>query len=1140
MAEKNEKTLRPAVLLAAAECAPLSKTGGLADVVGALPKSLRALGVDARVITPYHRVIKENYAGRVRHLCSFTVRLGWRNQYVGLEQLELDGVTVYLIDNEFYFGGRIYLGGDAEGEQYAFFQRAVLEALPLLDFHPEVLHCNDWHTAMLPMLIKTQYQDQPQGRLSTLLTIHNLAYQGVFSFGFVQDLLGVDARWYTPEFMEFNGAASFLKAGCVFADRLSTVSPNYAREILSPAFGEGLEGLLSARSHELCGILNGLDTVEFDPARDPALPANFCAADPSGKAQCKRALCAQLGLDDSRDRPLIAMVSRMTRQKGFSLIGETIDAILAQDVLFVLVGTGDREFEDQMRAAERRHPGRLCAYLKYSEAMSRRVYAAADLFLMPSLFEPCGLSQMIAMRYGALPVVRETGGLADTVVPYNRFTGEGNGFSFRNFRGDELLQVLGSALTLYREDRPAFDRLRAAAMRTDCSFGRSAQAYAALYGQLCPPEPAASWPQPPCHEPADECWRVPLGAVRGGERITVRVRCGAACRTELALWPDDGGGAERMLPMEREGETFSVSFCAPETPCVLRYAFRAELRGSWGWLLPDDTGLHVRLGHERAEGFQLTVYDAAFETPEWACGAVMYQIFPDRFAPGGGAARRGLAYHQRRGRSVTLHEDWRDAVVRGAYPADFYGGTLAGIARRLPQLREMGVECIYLNPIFEANTNHRYNVGDYTRVDPILGTNREFEALCCTARELGMRIVLDGVFSHTGDDSVYFNKYGRYPGCGAAQSKDSPYAGWYPFEAFPEKYRCWWGFENMPEVDKTNGSWQEAIISGPDSVVRQWLRLGAAGWRLDVADELPDEIIGAIRTAAREEKPDALVLGEVWEDATTKVSYGHKRRYALGAGLDSVMNYPLRTALLDYLCGVTMAGDCAALLLRQRLHYPMPMYRCLMNHLGTHDTERLRTRLALGRDARALSQQEQAAPVSPERLALAAQLQRLAVLVQMTLPGMPCVYYGDEEGMQGLFDPFNRAPYVEGDASMREYYVNLMRLRRETPVLRTGAVGVYAPSDALLCLLRADETDRLLTVVNPTAETASAQLQLTEPGSGLTAAERRTLERAGLNEAVCLLTGERLPARDGTLQLSVPPYSARLYRLCVRTGSGVR
>ena len=471
----------PNVLLAAAECAPLSKTGGLADVVGTLPKSLAALGIDARVITPYHRIIKDKYADRVEHMFDFYCTLGWRQAYVGVEKLVLDGVTIYLIDNEQYFGDKIYRGGQAEGEQYAFFCRAALDCIPNLDFTPQVLHCNDWHTAMLPMLAKTQYQGGMQAGLKFLLTIHNIAFQGKFGFDYVQDLLNVDSRYYTPEYMELNGCADFLKAGCVFADRINTVSPSYASEIKMPYYAEGLEGILNARSHELSGIINGIDKKVFNPHADKLLPATYDRGHLKGKAVCKAALQEKMGLEQRPDVPLVAMVTRMTEQKGFDLVACILDDIMQRDdIQFMLLGSGDESFENFMRAAEYRYKGRLCAYIGYSEELSHLVYAASDFLLMPSRFEPCGLSQMIAMRYGSLPIVRETGGLRDTVTPYNRFTGEGNGFSFANYDAWELRDAIRLALNCWG-DKEIMHGLIDHAMKTDFGFENSAQEYARLY-----------------------------------------------------------------------------------------------------------------------------------------------------------------------------------------------------------------------------------------------------------------------------------------------------------------------------------------------------------------------------------------------------------------------------------------------------------------------------------------------------------------------------------------------------------------------------------------------------------------------------------------------------------------------------------
>lgn len=481
MLKERGRSEMPKVLLAAAECAPLSKTGGLADVVGTLPKSLKELGIDARIITPYHRIIKERYADKVEHMFYFYVRLGWRMEYAGIEKLELDGVTIYLVDNEHYFGNKIYLGDKAEGEQYAFFTRAVVDCIPNLDFTPDIVHCNDWHTAMIPMLARTQYPGCMQENLRFLLTIHNIAFQGKFGFDYVQDLFGIENRYYTPEFMELNGCADFLKAGCVFADRINTVSPSYAREIMTPYYAEGLEGILNARSAQVTGIINGIDKATFNPHADKLLPATYDRGHLKGKAKCKAALQERMGLEVRGDVPLFAMVTRMTEQKGFDLVACALDDLMTRnDMQFMLLGTGDERFENFMRAAEYRYKGRLCAYIGYSEELSHLVYAGSDFFLMPSRFEPCGLSQMIAMRYGSIPIVRETGGLKDTVTPYNRFTGEGNGFSFANFDAWEMRDTVQLALSCYG-NKEIMNGLISHAMQADFGFERSAEEYARHY-----------------------------------------------------------------------------------------------------------------------------------------------------------------------------------------------------------------------------------------------------------------------------------------------------------------------------------------------------------------------------------------------------------------------------------------------------------------------------------------------------------------------------------------------------------------------------------------------------------------------------------------------------------------------------------
>ncbi|MGE4352827.1 MAG: glycogen synthase [Oscillospiraceae bacterium] len=478
LAETKALASLPSVLVVAAECTPLAKTGGLGDVVGALPARLRSLGFDTRIMIPCHRVIKEKYADKLTHIDDFYIDLGWRRQYVGVETMKLGRVTVYLIDNEFYFGNRIYEPDNFGGEQYAYFCRAVLEALPRIGFIPGVIHTNDWHTAAIPMLLRTQYQNTDLSGIRTVFTIHNIAYQGMFGTDFLGDLLGIDQRYMTDDYLLHDGCANLMKSACRFADRINTVSPTYAGEILSPEYGEGLEGVLLACRHKLSGILNGIDTKFYNPETDPSLPAHYSARDVSGKAECRRALCGELGL--SSDRPIISMVTRMTRQKGFDLILEALDALMQKDIAFVLLGTGDRDYEDFMRAAEGRYPGAVRAILTYDESLSHKIYAASDLFLMPSLFEPCGISQMIAMRYGTLPIVRETGGLKDTVVPYNQFTGNGTGFTFCRYSAHDLLDAVDRALEAYG-DPEIFSALVGQAMSKDFGFDASAYEYGCMY-----------------------------------------------------------------------------------------------------------------------------------------------------------------------------------------------------------------------------------------------------------------------------------------------------------------------------------------------------------------------------------------------------------------------------------------------------------------------------------------------------------------------------------------------------------------------------------------------------------------------------------------------------------------------------------
>jgi starch synthase len=476
LAAQRGLTALPKILLAASECAPLAKTGGLADVVGTLPKYLNRLGFDARVMIPYHRTIKEKYGDQVEYLFSFDISLGWRTKFVGVNRLMLDKTCVWLIENEEYFGGDIYLPG-REGEQYAYFTRAVLEALPRLDFIPDVIHCNDWHTGMLPLLLKTQYIDSPLSQTKTLLTVHNIAYQGLCGFDFVQDFLSIPDGCFG--LIERYGQADFLKAGCVLADRVNTVSPTYASQICTPDYGEGLDGVLSMRG-DVNGIVNGIDKAVWNPAKDKHLPVNFSHSKLLGKLQCKTALLEELGLDIVPNRPLIAMVTRLAEQKGIELVMQVMDGLLwSNDFAFVLLGNGDPAYEAWFRGLEARHPGRVCAWIGYDDALSHRIYAGCDFFLMPSRFEPCGISQLIAMAYGSLPIVHETGGLKDTVTPYNRYTGQGTGFSFAHYNAPNLVGAVTYALDTYG-NKEAMAGLIQNAMAADSSC----EAWALEYGKL--------------------------------------------------------------------------------------------------------------------------------------------------------------------------------------------------------------------------------------------------------------------------------------------------------------------------------------------------------------------------------------------------------------------------------------------------------------------------------------------------------------------------------------------------------------------------------------------------------------------------------------------------------------------------------
>lgn len=472
----------PGVLIAAAEAAPLAKTGGLADVVGALPKYLKKLGVDARIIMPFHRQIKEKYRMQTEHLFDYLAGPSWSDRFVGIDKLELDGTTYYFVDNEYYFGsGNIYSGDNFEGEQYGFFAQAVVDSIPNLDFEVGLVHCNDWHTAVIPFKLKARAARDGSMPPRTLLTIHNLAYQGTYGKDLDARLIGPDDRAYAWDL----GSWNLLKAGIDTADRVNTVSPTYAWEITTSEFGEGLEHDLWWKSQQgkLTGILNGIDVDSFDPKKDESLPKNFSIDNMKGKRACKKALLEELGMDVDLDAPLIATIGRLTPQKGVSMAADIMGALVSEGVMFANLGSGYPDLEQRLRSLEWAHHGRICSYIGYNDALAHRIYAASDFFLMPSAFEPCGISQMIAMRYGSLPIVHETGGLKDTVEPYNQYSNEGCGFTFARFDFWDAIEACKRALAIW-DNKSIMNRLIRNAMSCDFSFDRCARSYAELYREM--------------------------------------------------------------------------------------------------------------------------------------------------------------------------------------------------------------------------------------------------------------------------------------------------------------------------------------------------------------------------------------------------------------------------------------------------------------------------------------------------------------------------------------------------------------------------------------------------------------------------------------------------------------------------------
>lgn len=568
-------------------------------------------------------------------------------------------------------------------------------------------------------------------------------------------------------------------------------------------------------------------------------------------------------------------------------------------------------------------------------------------------------------------------------------------------------------------------------------------------------------------------YRDPVGAVPLGTRVHFKITLPRSLGCSGArLMVRNGSDGREQSPglfwcgMNGENAEWWECHFSAAAPGVYFYEFKLETPCGTRRLTRGPGGTAVFDG---AAQWQLTVYGKEFATPDWLAGGVLYQIFPDRFFSSG-QEKRGVPPDRRLHESWDETPDWKPDAQGKITNSDYFGGDLAGIREKLPYLKSLGVTCLYLNPIFEAHSNHRYNTADYTKIDPLLGNEDDFRALCGEAAKLGIRVLLDGVFNHTGSDSVYFNRQGRYPAPGAYQSKESPYYPWYFFKNWPDEYACWWNFPTLPNVNEENPEYRE-YICGENGIIRRWLRAGAAGWRLDVADELPDSFLETLRAAAKAEKPDALIAGEVWEDASNKVAYGKRRRYLLGEQLDSVMNYPFRNAILGFLTG----GNAAAALetiLSVLENYPPQVVRVLMNNIGTHDTERALTVLA-GEPRRGNGREWQSATrLSPEQRRRGLALLRCAALLQYTLPGVPCLYSGDEAGTEGYADPFNRAPFPWGrqDAELTEWYRALGRLRARCACLKDGRLIPVAAAGDVLCYLRSGGGDSLLCAVNRAPE----------------------------------------------------------------------
>ncbi len=630
------------------------------------------------------------------------------------------------------------------------------------------------------------------------------------------------------------------------------------------------------------------------------------------------------------------------------------------------------------------------------------------------------------------------------------------------------------------------------------------------------------------HDTRQSAYRAPYGAVPVGTAVRVALDvwddpcASCVCR----LWID--GAGESLLPMERtEQEGRLRFFCdiPAETADIIWYSFliyRSDGGVSRYGAAENRVGGEGRLYDHEPPSFQLTVY-VPRPLPEWYRKAIVYQIFPDRFrrGPGWEELTEAALSRPRNGPGKRLVEDWNSTPVYDKTPEgrvrvwDFYGGTLSGIEEKLDYLKQMGVTALYLNPVFEAASSHRYDIGDHTKIDPMLGDEEAFRRLCEAASEKGISVILDGVFNHTGCDSLYFNKYGNYPGPGAWQSEASPYRSWYRFDDSPIGYDCWWGVDDLPCVEENDGSYRDFIFGDDNSVVRRWLKAGARGWRLDVADELPDDFIEGVKSAVVDALgEEGLLLGEVWEDASHKISYGKLRRYLLGTELDSVMNYPFLDAAKGFLTGGLGAGDFAELLEELKENYPPSALCGALDLIGSHDRPRIMTILGGAPDKASLTEEERRDyRLSPEQRALAKSRMWLIVLLQMTMPGVPCIYYGDEAGLEGYDDPYNRGAYPWGseDEDLKTIYRNAIGLRKLDPVFTDGSFTPFSQEPDVFGFYRETDRTRVAVLIN---RSLSEERSVAIHAKGKRAAE--------------LISGGLVELKYGEARLSLPPLGSAL------------